>query len=262
MTMLDAEYLNRAAPPGSMRYFALLYAPAEQRDALTALLVIDSEIRASINSAHEVAHTRMQWWRAEVDRLVNRNPQHPATQLLHSALPNAEYSRLHELLVAADMELARMTFNTANELNAYLERSSLAMHFVAADPVSARALGTWVRRVETIRDLAMDVRAGCIFWPLDQLDAGGITLESLRANKMTDAIRQLLATEMSRLENQIEPLLASATEPSLRPLVVLAELHRKLLRQIARADYDVFTQRHELSPFKKVWAAWRAARRV
>src|SRR5690349_12842343 len=99
MTMLDAEYLNRAAPPGSMRYFALLYAAPEHRDAFTALMVIDSEIRASINAAHEVAHTRMQWWRAEVDRLVNRNPQHPATQLLQNALPNAEYSRLHELLV-------------------------------------------------------------------------------------------------------------------------------------------------------------------
>jgi phytoene synthase len=262
MIPLDAEYRNRAAPPGSMRYFALLYASPEQRDALTALMVIDSEIRASTNAAHEVAHTRMQWWRAELDRLINRNPQHPATKLLQSALPNADYSRLHELLVAADMELARMTFNTVSELNAYLERSSIAIQFIAANQDSARALGTWIRRVETIRDLAMDVRAGCIFWPLDEIDAGGVTLAALRANRMTDAISQLLAAEIGRLEGEFNLLQASATEPSLRPLVVLAELHRKLLRQIAAADYDVLTQRHELSPFKKAWTAWRAARRV
>ena len=254
MIPLDAEYINRAAPPGSMRYFALLYAAPEQRDALTALMVIDNEIRASINAAHEVAHTRMQWWRAELDRLVNRNPQHPATQLLQSTLPNADYSRLHELLVAADMELARMTFNTVSELNAYLERSSIAIQFIAANPDSARALSTWIRRVETIRDLAVDVRAGCILWPLDELDAGGVTLEVLRANRMTDPIRALLATEIHRLETQFQTL------PTLtRPLVVLAQLHRKLLRQIVKSDYDVLSQRHELSPLQKVWTAWRAA---
>jgi phytoene synthase len=255
MTMLDAEFLNRAAPPGSMRYFALLYAAPEQRDALTALMVIDSEIRASINAAHEVAHTRMQWWRAELDRLVNRNPQHPATQLLQSALPNADYSRLHELLVAADMELARMTFNTVSELNAYLERSSTAIQFIAANQDSARALGIWIRRVETIRDLAVDARAGCIFWALDELDAGGVTLEALRANRMTDPIRALLANEIRRLEMQFETL-----QLSTRPLAVLAHLHRKLLRLIAKSDYDALSQRHELSPLQKVWTAWRAAR--
>ena len=84
--MLDPDYINRAAPPGSMRYFALLYAPVEQRELLTALFVIDAEIRASATQvAHEVAHTRLQWWRAEVDRLINRNAQHPATQVVQAA---------------------------------------------------------------------------------------------------------------------------------------------------------------------------------
>ena len=54
-----------------MRYFALLYTPAEHRDALSALFVIDTELRDSAASAsHDVAHTRLQWWRAEIDRLV------------------------------------------------------------------------------------------------------------------------------------------------------------------------------------------------
>jgi phytoene synthase len=255
MIPLDAEYINRAAAPGSMRYFALLYASPEQRAALTALMVIDSEIRASISAAHEVAHTRMQWWRAELDRLVNRSPQHPATQLLHSALPSADFAPLHELLVAADMDLARMTYNTADELTAYLVRSSAALHF-AAD-ASAHALATWIRRVETIRDLAMDMRAGCVYWPLDELDSAGVTLDALRENRMTDPIRALLSKETQRLETQFKTL-----QTSTRPLAVLAQLHRKLLRQIAKSDYDVLSQRHELSPLQKVWTAWRAARRV
>jgi phytoene synthase len=260
MTALDSDYVNRAAPPGSMRYFALQYAGPRRRDALTALFVIDSEIRASVRAAHEVAHTRLQWWRAELDRLTNRNAQHPAAQLLQTTLPNADFSSLHELLVAADMDLARMTYNTEAELKAYLARSSAALYF-AAD-ANASSLGAWIRRVETIRDLAMDIRAGCIYWPLDELDAAGVALDALRANRMIDAIRALLATEIQRLETQFQPLLQSLTGPAARPLTVLAQLHCKLLRQIAKSDYDVFAQRHELSPWQKVWTAWRAARRA
>jgi phytoene synthase len=96
MTPLDTDYIQRAAPPGSMRYFALLYAQPKQRDLLTALFVVDAEIRASaVQVAHEVAHARLQWWRAEIDRLVNRNAQHPATQLLQTAQPKADFSALH-----------------------------------------------------------------------------------------------------------------------------------------------------------------------
>src|SRR5262249_7775796 len=81
--VIDESFLNRAAPPGSMRYFSLLYAPDDRRDAIAALYVIDAEIRESARSAsHDVAHTRLQWWRAEVDRLVNGAPQHPATRVL------------------------------------------------------------------------------------------------------------------------------------------------------------------------------------
>ncbi len=84
MSLLEEDLINRAAPPGSMRYFSLLYSPEERRDAVLALYVIDTEIRESAKSAsHDVAHTRLTWWRAETDRLVNGNPQHPATRLLH-----------------------------------------------------------------------------------------------------------------------------------------------------------------------------------
>lgn len=254
MNSLD-DYLNRAAPPGSMRYFALLYAEPQQRDALSALFVIDSEIRASAHAAHEVAHTRLQWWRAELDRLTNRSAQHPASQTLQDALPASDFTPLHELLVAADMDLARMTYNTAAELDAYLVRSSTGLHF--GGDTNARVVGTWIRRVETLRDLAMDVRAGCIYWPLDELDAAGVSLDMLRANRMTDAIRALLIKEIQRLEMQFQTLKIST-----RPLAVLAQLHRKLLRQIEKSDYDVFSQRHDLSPLQKVWTAWRAARRT
>jgi phytoene synthase len=130
VSRLDDSQVNRAAPAGSMRYFSLLYTPEDKRDRVCALYVIDAEIRESAQSAnHDVAHTRLTWWRGEIERLVNGNPQHPATRVLNEtpATDRASFSKLHEAVVAADMDLARMTYTNMQELRAYCSRSGGAI---------------------------------------------------------------------------------------------------------------------------------------
>ncbi|HTE42180.1 MAG TPA: squalene/phytoene synthase family protein [Steroidobacteraceae bacterium] len=263
--MLDPDYINRAAPPGSMRYFALQYAPPERRNTLAALFVVDSEIAHSAFAAHEVAHTRLQWWRHEIDRLTNRNAQHPATQALQAALPNADFAPLHELLVAADMDLAGMTYHTQTELNSYLERSGSTVSFYAQDLSKemqslALDLGAAIRRIETIRDLAAHAKAGRIYWPLEDLDARHIGIDALRHATITDAAHELIKTESELVAARLTQTLSQCTMV-LRPIAVLGQLHLQLLKKIADAGYDVFMQRPELGGIEKVWTAWRAARR-
>lgn len=268
MTGLDDDYVNRAAPPGSMRYFSLLYTPADKRELLTALFVVEAEIRASATQVtHEVAHTRMQWWRGEIDRLVNRNAQHPATRILQSAWPDANFTILHEFMVSADMDLARMTYNTASEFNGYLERSGAALELFAADRSAeartvVRELASIIRRAETLRDLVMEARAGRIYWPLDELATGRIELQALRSSTPPANLTTLVVSEARKSRKRLDSLVGSLTEPQLRPLVVLACLHGRLLRRIERSAGNVFTERHELKPLEKVWTAWRAARLV
>jgi phytoene synthase len=156
MAPLDESLVNRAAPPGSMRYFSLLYAPENRREQLCALYVVDAEMRESAHSAnHDVAHTRMQWWRAEIDRLVNGSPQHPATRLLNDnpIADRASFAKLHEVAAAADMDLARMTYSNMRELRAYASRSGGAIHelmaaqLVAPLPLDEAARATTCRRI-------------------------------------------------------------------------------------------------------------------
>jgi 15-cis-phytoene synthase len=241
-----------------MRYFALLYAPREQRELLTALFVVDAEIRASATQvAHEVAHTRLQWWRAEIDRLINRNAQHPAMQVVQAALPEADFSSLHELLVSADMDVARMTYDNAKELSAYLERSGgTIFELLVGSREYARYAGAFIRRVETLRDLVVDSRAGRVYWALDDLERHQVPIESLSTGTPPASFNELIATEIANLRTQFAGL-----QPTSRPIHVLSALHNKLLSTIERAKYNVFAQRHELGPIEKSWTAWRAARR-
>jgi 15-cis-phytoene synthase len=276
MTSIDESLINRAAPPGSMRYFSLLYTPEDRREAVLALYVVDSEIRESSRSAsHDVAHTRLTWWRAETDRLVNGSPQHPATRLLCDRWrgERSVFTKLHEMLAAADMDLARMTFNNERELRAYCARSGGALQELVASQLAAPAvldeperatankLGVGIRMAEMLRDLRQDAYDGNIYLPIDVLDKHELKPEHLRAReiepKLKDALRNLREAAINELA-----LPNRRAHEHLRPVLVLAALHRKLLDRIAARNYDVATERIELGPLQKPWTAWRAARRA
>lgn len=277
MSTLDNELINRTAPPGSMRYFSLLYSPEDRREIVQALYAIDTEIRESAKSgSHDVAHTRLTWWRAETDRLINANPQHPATRVLleRTTGDRAVFNKLHEVLAAADMDLARMTFSNQQELRAYCSRSGgaiqelIATLLVRPDALdestraAANKLGVGIRMTEIVRDLRQDAYDGNVYLPLDLLDKHELKTDHLRARdvdpKLKDALRSIRESAVAELE--LPP--RSSQTAHLRPVYVLAALHRKLLDHIAARNYDVAPQRIELGPLQKPWTAWRAARRA
>ena len=266
--------VNRAAPPGSMRYFSLLYTPAAKRVTVTALYVVEAEMHQSARSvSHDVAHTRLAWWRAEIDRLVNGSPQHPAMRALNvgDAQRRASFSKLHELAAAADMDLARMTYGNAQELRAYASRSGgaitelIASELATPDTLDADAraqavrIGTGVRQAEMLRDLRQDAYQGWLYAPLDELERQGLTIAQLRARESDPRVKSLLQPWAARVRDELAPIRGPDAD-LLRPLNVLAALHRRLLDRIAAHDYDVAAQRIELGPVEKPWVAWRAAR--
>ena len=275
MASLDDSLVNRAAPPGSMRYFSLLYAPENRREQLLALYVIDAEIRESAQSAnHDVAHTRLQWWRAEIDRLINGSPQHPATRLLNDSLrERTAFAKLHETIVAADMDLARMTYSNMGELRAYSSRSGgaiqelMAAQLVAPLPLdeavraTANRIGIGVRQSEMLRDLRQDAYAGRVYLPQERLTRHNVTLEDMRGREVAPHLKAALREFKDAVHEELRSALASAPA-SLRPLAVLGALHRRLLDRIAAQDFDVATARIDLGPIEKPWVAWRTARNL
>jgi phytoene synthase len=270
---LDDSLVNRAAPPGSMRYFSLLYAPENKREQLLALYVIDAEIRESAQSAnHDVAHTRLQWWRAEIDRLVNGSPQHPAMRVLNDSLgERTSFAKLHETIVAADMDLARMTYSNMAELRAYSSRSGGAIQELAAAQLVAplpldeavraiaNRIGIGVRQSEMLRDLRQDAYAGRVYLPQERLTRHNVTLEDMRDREVAAHLKAALREFKDAVSEELRSALASAPA-SLRPLAVLGALHRRLLDRIAKQDFNVAASRIDLGPIEKPWVAWRTAR--
>ena len=102
---------------------------------------------------------------------------------------------------------------------------------------------------------------GRVYLPQDRLTAHNVTLEDLRGREVAPRLKAALREYRDAVQEELQSALASASAP-LRPLAVLAALHRRLLDRIAAHDYDVATSRIELGPIEKPWVAWRTARKL
>jgi phytoene synthase len=234
------------APPGSLRYFAVLFAPPAVRPVLDALYGFEAEVRATVGTvSHEAAHARLQWWRSEIDRLV-----------------------------AADLDLARLTYRNWQELEAYCYRAAGVLQTVAAaalagdrtlseaERVFARQLGSAVRQAEMIRDLRRDLRTGRLYVPTEVLEAAGLDPTAMHGTTPSSVMDPLLGSWRLRVSTMLESLPCMLPErvhrSTQRPGLVLGALHEKLLTQTARIAHDV-DDRAEVRPMTRLWTAWRTA---
>jgi len=272
---MSDEPLQRGTPPGSLRYFAVLYAPIAARPLLGALYAFEAEIRDTARaSTHDVAHTRLQYWRGEVDRLVAGKPGHPVTQALRPLQQcGADLSLLHEVLVAADIDLAHVAINDENELAALAFRAGGAVQTLAAiasrnspqltesERDFARRVGAAVAEVEWLRDLRGDAVAGRLRLPLDALGHAGVEPAHLLQEPMPASLAQLLAARKARLGAELQALpraLDRAERNVQRQGLVLAALHAKLLDRVDH-NAGIARTRAEVAPWTRFWTAWRTA---
>jgi phytoene synthase len=272
---LPADYAAEAAAPASPRAYALLFSLPERREALTALYAIDAEILAASSPRleHSVAHTKLAWWRAEVDRLRGGRPEHPASKALHAAAgAAADYALLHERLAAADLRLAGFAPRSAAELDALLYRSHGALQQLAAQVLATRRdpslddfgarLGRGIGLVETVRDARQDAVYGTLRVPRDSLDAAGVSADAMAGPTPVaagEALRALAERARTTLAAASADLPPGARRSQSHGLVLIA-LHALLLDALAAARYDVSEPRG-VHPLRQLWTAWRTARR-
>jgi phytoene synthase len=263
--------------PGSLRWYAVLFAGAPDRHLLDALYAFDAELTRIVDSqSHEAAHARLQWWRGEIDRLAAGRPAHPLGQALLPLLGcrSADCTLLHERLVAADIELARLTCLTWQEHEAYLFRSAGTLQtliaaalagdreLTAAERGFARRLGAAVRQAELLHDLERDLARGRLYAPLQALEAAGIDPPALAQRHELLVASDLVRGWRGRVRAELDALPTVLADPGQRATqrhgLVLAALH---VRQLDRDDASP-TGHEPLPPLARLWTAWRAATRI
>jgi len=255
------------------RFLAWLYSTPSQQPVLAALCGIEGEIAASVRPGldHHVAHTRLEWWRAECERCAAGNPAHPLTRELLKRLQDAApavparsaLAGLSGLVDTATWDLAGATFERRAELTAYCQRWGAAML-----PPVAPAAANWsewgaaLRELELLGNLARDARSGRLRVPLDELEKATVAPQALAAPPWPLGLVAILRGRHQALRRQLAAAvttLSPENQHSARGLLVWTALASQASLRAERAlPHPPVAS--IASAAAANWRAWRAAR--
>ncbi|WP_414451725.1 squalene/phytoene synthase family protein [Burkholderia sp. 22PA0099] len=290
----DEYCQQKAAPAGSSAYYALRQAPFARQGALTALFALRRELDETTRETSDptIGHTKLAWWRNELAALAQGHASHPVTQAIaHHAPGLAPDGAAWQALAdgfAMDLEQARY-LDFAN-LRRYIggvggrfaalvardsagagdgsgARSSAgdgADDRAGTTPDWAFALGNALVLAQIVEDVGHDARHGRVYLPIDELQRYEVTAADLMHRRYSQAFSELMFFQAERARKALHEALdaiPAAERRAQRTLRALGALALATLDEIDREQYQVLHQRIALTPIRKLWVAWRAARR-
>lgn len=272
----DEYCAQKAAPPGSSAYYALRQAPLAQQPLLTALFALRRELEQAARETSDpaIGRTKLAWWQQELASLAAGQPSHPVSVALatHQADIGNEATTLQALVNGFEMDLNQARYLDYPNLRSYIEQVggafALAVARVTAHEKTAAAewappLGNALMLAQLVQELGNDARHGRIYIPIDELQRYQVTAADLINRKYTAQFAELMCFQTSRAREAVEAALAGIPRPerkTQRTLRAQSAMALALLDEIERDGYRVLHQRIALTPIRKLWIAWRAAR--
>jgi phytoene synthase len=185
-------------------------------------------------------------WRAELAAAYGGEPRHPVSVALADAVRRFELEQeiFGELLEGVASDLAGEPMKTFEDLRRYCHcvASTVGLLVVrilgARDPRAgewAESLGIAVQLTNVLRDVGADAASGRIYLPLEDLERLGVAPEALRARRMSDELRCLLAFHAERARlfyERAERVQPQCERRRLRPAEAMGRIYRDLLEEL------------------------------
>jgi phytoene synthase len=273
------EYCEqKAAASGSSFYYAFHFLPPRRRRAITALYAFCREVDDGVDEVRDegVAQAKLAWWRQEVARAFDGAPQHPVAQALvpvvrEFALPEEHFQAIIDGMA---MDLVQARYLDFSALELYCHRVAGVVGLLSAEifgytnPATrgyARDLGIAFQLTNICRDVGEDARRGRIYLPQEDLAKFGVTPSSILRAEYSPAFTDLMAFEFGRARDWYDKAMAqlpAEDRKAQRTGLVMAAIYRTLLDEIARDGYRVLDRKTSLTPVRKLWIAWKTARKL
>lgn len=267
---------DKARSSGSSFYYSFFFLSEQQRRAITALYAFCREVDDVVDEYREpqVARTTLDWWRSEIARLFHDTPQHPVTRALKPLLEHYNLAEEYflEIIDGMQMDLDQTHYADFSELSLYCYRVASVVGLLAAEIFGyqdrltqkyAIDLGLAFQLTNILRDVREDAQRGRFYIPDDEMGQFGVTHDDIIQGNMHDGVRQLLAMQAERAASYYERAFARLPEVdrfSQRSGVIMSAIYSRILERIIDLDYPVLQYRVTLSPWKKLWLAWRCYR--
>ena len=269
----DQYVQQKAAASGSSFYYAFLFLPKERRAAITAFYAFCREIDDIVDEVVDpgVAGTKLAWWQSEVTKAFAGQPSHPVMKALMplTAAYQIEARHLQAVIEGCQMDLAQNRYLDFPGLQRYCHLVAGIVGEVAArifgqtdeaTTAYAHKLGLAFQLTNIIRDVGEDAMRGRIYLPVNELQQFDVKAHEILKRQYSDRFSALMKFQTDRalvLYDDALAMLPPADRRSQKPGLMMASIYRKLLREIARDNYQVLHQRVSLTPLRKFWLAWK-----
>ena len=276
--MTPDEYCqDKARSSGSSFYYSFMFLPALKRRAITALYAFCREVDDVVDECHEesIARIKLNWWRQEVANLYQGKASHPVTQALQPLLDdfNLAEEYLLEIIDGMEMDLNYSSYQSFKDLSLYCYRVASVVGLLSAEIFGfenrqtlryAHDLGMAFQLTNILRDVREDAERGRVYIPVDELEQFGVTIDDLHRPLASDATQALFKFQADRARDYYRKAfeqLPAEDRYAQRTGLIMAEIYHSLLDEIEEDGFKVLQQRIKLTPLRKLWLAWRAARR-
>ena len=132
----------------------------------------------------------------------------------------------------------------------------------------AHRLGLAMQLTNIIRDVGDDARRGRIYLPISELQQFDVKASEILkrdapwgySDRFT-ALMKFQAERAHRFYDEAIALLPPEDRKAQIPALMVANIYRRLLREVEQAEFQVLHQRISLTPLRKLWIAcktnWR-----
>ena len=259
-------------------YYSFCLLPPERRKSMCALYAYLRRTDDIADAPGDVGDraANLGRWRDDLGAALAGHPSDTwpgwpalAETVARHAIP-AVY--LFEVIDGVANDLDPRPFATFDDLDAYCYQVASVvglscLHiwgFQSADGEAERlaaACGVALQLTNIIRDVREDAVNGRVYLPTEDLERFGVDPRELAAPVASSRVRALLEFEGRRAARfyqqaaQLTPLVAPEGRPV---LLAIVGIYRRLLDEVVRRNYDVFTRRVALSPYRKIWITARS----
>jgi len=271
----EYHFPGRATSPGSSRYYCVRMAPPNLRNHLALIFEWQWELQAIYYRCTDpgVALTKLQWYRDEFSRALDKQTQHPLLIALAETvqtfqLPAQAFLNMAD---AVEMEIRGIIPKDVSALKSYGELGNgnllqLITKICGGNEqelTCAHQLGAHIRLIEIIQNIGQDFQLGGCFLPLGLIEQHNLQPNQLAEPEHETALRTILTTLSAQAKEWHTSALtglSNTKHPALIPALALAASRNSLLTKLKNRGFMVLTQHTSLSPLAKLWVSWRAYR--
>ena len=259
------------------RYWSALFAPRAKRPAILALYAFNAELDNILASVSEpmAGQIRLQWWRDAVDFATpGTRTGNPAADAFSAAITEHNLSK-DRLIGMVDARVPTMfgepPLNDKALKTSLRETEGAVFELAAAilgdrsDSAKAAAAhaGVAYGLTETLLKLPFLASRQRAVLPSSYLESRGIDLAAIHRGETSESFGAALADLRDIASRALQQFRAMAgdLDRSAWPAFLPLTLVKPYLRAMAAPDFDPLHTVVAISPLRRFWRIWRAARR-